>query len=204
MRRTPAEIAPAAATSAAAGRARAAARPTGRFRLVPRVARDAVDLVVGMRAQAELRRVGLADKHRALPAQALRHDAVVRRHVARQRAAAHRRHHAGDSRQILGRLRKTMHPAARQTLRQQHIALTRLVDRPGRIHTSHHSVDRWVEAIDLGQEGFHDLHAGNVTCVDALGQLDRAPLHDLLVRRRMCCCGGQGDVLHGSLLHSEG
>ena len=55
---------------------RAAAAAAGRARLVVGVARDAVHLVIGVRAEPEFRRVGLADEDRAGLAQPFDHDAV--------------------------------------------------------------------------------------------------------------------------------
>ena len=86
-------------------------------RLVVGVQRGAEDGVVGVRAEAELRRVGLADEDRARPCErARRRCASVVGHEVLEDRRAQRGADAGGVRQVLGGLREAVH-ASRGTRR---------------------------------------------------------------------------------------
>ena len=105
---------------------RAAAAAARGARQVIRVTRVAVDRIVGMRAQPEFRRVGLADDDRAGLAHALDHDAVGRRHEVfeNRRALGHR--HALDRGEVLHRLGKAVQRADVRSLGKLGVARPRL------------------------------------------------------------------------------
>ena len=86
----------------------------------------AIDGIVGVRAEAKLRRVGLADDDGAGVAQPLDQEAVRRRYEILQERGAPGRADALDRQQILDRMRKAVERPLRLAARQLGVALPRL------------------------------------------------------------------------------
>ena len=104
----------------------AATAAPGRARRVIGIAGYAEHLIEGVRAQAELRRVGLADHNTAGRFHALHQQAILCRNKIAQQWRTLRGGNAGDVAQVFDRLRHAVHPAHRLAARQLRIALVSL------------------------------------------------------------------------------
>src|SRR6478672_9830905 len=87
---------------------------------------SAIDGIVDVRAEAKLRRIGLADDDGAGVAQPLDQEAVRRRYEILQERGAPRRADALDRQQILDRMGKAVERPLRLAARQFGVALPRL------------------------------------------------------------------------------
>ena len=155
-------------------RAGAAARPAGALAEVVGVPRDAVDLVVGVRAQPELGDVGLADAEGPGVPQPLDEHRVGPGDVAGVDARPARAHEALGVLQVLERDRQPVQRPERGARRLARIRLVgqgeaRLVGKLG-----DDGVDRRVHPPDLRQVSGHDLARRHLTARDPGGQRARA------------------------------
>ena len=137
---------------------------------VPGVGRGAKQGVEGVRAQAQLGHVGLADHDGACGFHARGHDAVGARQLLFQDSAAHGAGKAQCVAGVLDGLGNAMQPATCLTSCQLLVTLTSLLQQGigwGAIDDG--VVDR-VEVIDACQVGLHDVGTGDLACMDAVGK----------------------------------
>ncbi|MNQ78691.1 hypothetical protein D3C85_936120 [compost metagenome] len=148
------------------GHGGAAAAAAGTQAWVIGVAGGAEHVVVALRAQAEFRHVGLADKDCAAGPHARHTDGVVLGHLFGEQRRAHRGADAGGGGQILHGLGHAVHPAQPLAAGQLSVALVGLGQQLlGRLQ-GHDRVDLGVVAFDLRQIRLHHFAAGKLTRTD--------------------------------------
>jgi hypothetical protein len=130
------------------------------------VARCPENGVVGLGAEAEFRRIRLADEDRPMRPHARNVNGVRRSDLVLQEWRAMGRRQPLDTGQILRRLRKPMHPAARAALVQFCIADRRLAHQLAARALLDDCVDARIERLDPIKIGAHYLDAGNLAAVD--------------------------------------
>jgi hypothetical protein len=160
---------------------RAAARSAGRPRRVPRVARDAEDGVVGVRAESELGRVGLADDDGTGAPHARHHQPVVRRHMIGQRRAE-RGADAGRRGHVLDGQRKAVQRPATLAARQFRIAGIGLRQQAFARLQADDGVHRRVQRLDALEVGEHRLVAREAARAQGRAELAGTELGDRVVR----------------------
>ena len=165
---------------------RAAAAAARRARAVVGVARRAEDGVEGLRAGAELGRVGLADDDRAGAAQAGDDQRVCRRDVVAVDRRAVGRPHARGVLEVLDGDRQAVQRPGRLVARE------RGVGRRGPAQAQlgvegDDRVEQRVDRLDAGQVRLHDLHAAHLAPADRGRQLGRAPAPQLVAHGRHPC-----------------
>ena len=153
---------------------RAAAGATGRFGRVVGVACGAEHLVEGVRAEAELGHVGLADDDGAGGLHARRHQPVLLGNEVGHQRRAQRGGQAFGVRQVLDGLRQAVHPAARSlarfAARQLGIAGLGLGQQFIVGPQADEGVVRGVEPVDARQVGLHHLAARDAPRMDGVGK----------------------------------
>ena len=152
------------------------------------VARRAEHLVEGVRAEPELRRVGLADEDAARRLHARREQAVVRGHVVAEQGRAVGGGEAGGLGDVLDRLRqakqeRALHVALARPC-QDRVAGSRFGEQQVAVAPADDGVDLRVDGVDAGEKGLHDLAARERARPD---------------RRRELVRGEIGDVAHGAV-----
>ena len=163
----------------------AAATAAGAARRVVGVTGGAVHLVVGVRAQAEFRRVRAADEDRARAAHALDHDAVGRGDEAAQRdEPTQRRLHAPDRLEVLDRLWEAVQRAAALAARELGVARARLGEKLLALAQRDDRVHVRVDARDVVERRVHDLDTRDAS--SANGRRESHRVH-------------RDDRVHGSL-----
>ena len=157
----------------------AAARSARGFRLVVGVERPAEHVVVGVGAEPELRRVGLADDDGAGALDALDHDGVGGRHEILEDARALRGADALGRGQVLDRLGQAVHPAANFAARQLVVARLGLRNEIAAVLQRDDGVDLGIERVDVIEVGVHHLDAGHLLGLDRARQRQRVHHHDV-------------------------
>ncbi|MNN32664.1 hypothetical protein D3C81_1463900 [compost metagenome] len=147
----------------------AAAAASGLARVVGATG-GAEDRVVALRAEAELRGIGLADQHRAGRAKALDHDAVALGQVVTVQRRAQGGANAAGQREVLHRMRQAMHPAAVLAARQFGVACIGLGQQLLRRLLADDGVDRRIEALDMPEIVHHHFVAGHLALANEPGQ----------------------------------
>ena len=134
-----------------------AAAAAGGARRVVGVHRRAEHLVERVRAQAELRRVRLADDDRAGRLHPLHHQVVVRGHEVREERRAQRRAQARRGGHVLDRLRQPVHPSAPSPGREVGVALAGFAQQVVGIAKADDRVVARIRALDPRERRLHQL-----------------------------------------------
>ena len=158
----------------------AAARSARGLALVVGVERAAEHVVVGVGAEPEFRRVGLADDDGAGALHALDHDGVGGRHEILEDARALRGADALGRGQVLDRLREAVHPAAdiRRAQARSSRALA-CAQQIAAVLQRDDGVDLGIERVDVVEVGVHHLDAGHLLGLDRARQRERVHHHDV-------------------------
>jgi len=179
--------------------ARAAAAAAGRTDRVEGIARNAVDRVVGMAAQAELGAVGAPDEQRPAGPHPFVHDGVGLRDLPRVNGRALGGDHTARRRDVFGRLREPVQRPQPGAARQLRVEFAGLRPQGVAVLHGHDRVDRGIEAVDLRQAGLQDFHARYLARLDRRGQCHGIQADDV---RRLA--GSNGSSHGGPARSSKG
>ena len=163
------------------GRRGAAARSARCHLEVPWVSGDAEQRVVGHGLVAELRRVGLAQEHRARRAQPARGDRVFFRHRVAEEPRAAGRAQAAREDHVLERQRHAVESADRLALDHGDLGFAGVAQRDVAGDQAER-VQPGIERLDPGQDGFGDFDGGDLLGADRRGEIERRAPQHLVVR----------------------
>ena len=171
-----------------------AARTPGADARIPCVAGGAKQLVVGVRAEPELRHVGFADHDAAGGLHAFDHHTVDARDGMLQQRAAHRGGKAGGTGSVLDRLRHAVQKAAAGTAGELGVALGGLLQQHLVGREADDGVEVRIDAVDALQVGAHHLDARHLARMDRTRQRVRVEAGEVVAvhrRRATSACANR-------------